>query len=184
MLLGPSTLLAKEHRQSEWHLSLILPPPKESPPLPAPTEDWVEYADNSADSSGTVTLCNAIAVLGCGNILELPRSVLFRRHGLLVRYRKHKPGRVLEHNTERWEYSEDDADREDSQGDQSPIDDYPGLKAPLENTTTFGASHGGFIPLNPRGITVRPGERSSIPPTSPLLTTPPGSAAMPYVWRP
>ena len=184
MVLGRSTLLAKEHRQSEWQRSLILPPPKEQPPLPPPTGDWVEYADISADSSGAITLCHAITEPGCGNILELPRSVFFRWHGMLVRYRKHRANGALEHDTERWEYSEDDADREDSHADQPPMNDFPGLKAPPEDTTTFGAAHGGFIPLNPRGITVRPGERSSIPPTSPLLMTPPGSAAMPYAWRP
>lgn len=187
MLLGPLTLLAKEHRQSVWQRSLILPPPKESPPLPPPSEDLVEYADNSADSSDTVTPYNAIAERGFDNILELPRTVVFPRRRLLALDRKHNANGAVEHDTRRCEYSEDDADREDSQADQPAMDGYPGLKAPPpppEDANTFGASHGGFIPLNPRGITVRPGERSPIPPTSPLLTTPPGSAAMPYVWSP
>jgi hypothetical protein len=52
-----------------------------------------------------------------------------------------------------------------------PISSYPDLKVPQEDGTSVGAPRGGFIPLNPRGITVRPGERSPIPPLfAPTMT--------------
>ena len=62
----------------------------------------------------------------------------------------------------------------------------PDLQLPSTARGPVGVTglHGGFIPVNPLGVTALPGERSPIPPTSPLLTPPPGSAAMPYVWRP
>jgi hypothetical protein len=119
-LLGPSTLFAKEHRQSEWQRSLMLPPAKEAPPPPPPTENLVEYGDNSPGSSATVTLCNATAEPRCSNILELPRSVYFPRHRLLPLYRKHQAVRSSEEDTAHCEISDNDADREDSQADQPP----------------------------------------------------------------
>jgi hypothetical protein len=57
------------------------------------------------------------------------------------------------------------------------------MQEPLTSGSSSGqAAPGGFIPLNPRGVIVRPGRGGPIPPTSPLLTPPPGSAAMPGVW--
>jgi hypothetical protein len=184
ILCGRAASSAAEHRHLEWQRSAILPPPKEAPPPPPPTENLIEYGESSRESSGTVTLCNAAAEPWCGNILELPTSVFFPRHRSLALYRQHKAVRGLEQDREHCEYSEDHARWVDSQADQPPMGYYSNLKVPPEETTPVDPARGGFIPLNPRGITVRPGERSPIPPTSPLLTTPPGSAARPYVWRP
>jgi hypothetical protein len=184
ILCGRAASSAAEHRHLEWQRSAILPPPKEAPPPPPPTENLIEYGESSRESSGTVTLCNAAAEPWCGNILELPTSVFFPRHRSLALYRQHKAVRGLEQDRGHCEYSEDDARWVDSQADQPPMGYYSNLKVPPEETTPVDPARGGFIPLNPRGITVRPGERSPIPPTSPLLTTPPGSAARPYVWRP
>jgi hypothetical protein len=184
ILCGRSASSATEHRQLEWQRSLILPPPKEASPPPPPTENLVEYGESSRDSSGSVALCKAAWEPRCGNILELPSWVFFPRHRLLALYRRHMAVRGLEQDREHCEYSEDHARWVDSQADQPPMGYYSNLKVPPEETTPVDPARGGFIPLNPRGITVRPGERSPIPPTSPLLTTPPGSAARPYVWRP
>jgi hypothetical protein len=183
LILGPLSALAKPHRASEWQRSLILPPPNEPPPPPPPGEDLLlDYADNSV-GLGETNLCNSIAQAECGNVLELPRSVFAERHRLLAVNHEYKANRHINHERPRRDYSEGDID-------EWPLEDGPpthyerDLKLPPADHAPLEHSTGGFIPLNPRGITVRPGERSPFPPTSPLLTTPPGAAAMPYVWRP
>ena len=115
-------------------------------------------------------------------VLELPRSLVFRRQRLIVANYDHLRAK---YDKRLREYTEKDANQTETQDDEPGMDYDPDVQLP-SSTPPVGvtASRGGFIPLNPRGITVLPGERSPIPPTSPLLTTPPGSAAMPYVWRP
>jgi hypothetical protein len=183
LILGPLSALAKPQRAAEWQRSLILPPPNEPPPPPPPGEDsLLDYADNSVEL-GETNLCNSIAQAECGNVLELPRSILVERHRLLAVNHEYKANRHINHERLRRKYSEEDVDEWPPE-DGPPTDYERDLKLPPPERAPLEPSTGGFIPLNPRGITVRPGERSPFPPTSPLLTTPPGAAAMPYVWRP
>jgi hypothetical protein len=183
LILGPLSALAKPHRVSESQRSLILPPPNESPPPPPPGEDLLlDYAENSA-GLGETNLCNSIAQAECSNVLELPRSIFVERHRLLAVNHECKANRRINHERSCREYSEEDIDEWPPE-DGPPTDYERDLKLPPADHAPLEHSPGGFIPLNPRGITVRPGERSPLPPTSPLLTTPPGAAAMPYVWRP
>jgi hypothetical protein len=183
LILGPLSALATSHRAAEWQRSLILPPPNELPPPPPPGEDLLlDYTDNSA-GLGETNLCNSIAQAECGNVLELPRLIFVERHRLLALNHEYKANHHINHERPRRQYSEEDVD--EWLPEDGPSTDYErDLKLPPPERAPLEPSTGGFIPLNPRGITVRPGERSPFPPTSPLLTTPPGAAAMPYVWRP
>jgi hypothetical protein len=229
LMLHPAIVLANQHRNSEHRRSdvtassledrrativpLILPPPNEPSPPPPPGEDLLRHY-SSADLVNSRPPVNLSTFNGEGEganrVLELPRSLVFRRRRLLVANYDHRPGRRARYDKRLHEYAEKDANQTGTQDDEPGMDYDPDLQLPpgtdydpevqlppgmdydphvqLPSTTRgpvgVTGSHGGFIPLNPRGITVLPGERSSIPPTSPLLTTPPGSAAMPYVWRP
>jgi hypothetical protein len=82
------------------------------------------------------------------------------------------------------DYSDDDNTRIEPSEDE-PLNDYPNVQAPSVtwDSSRIAPLRGGFVPLDPRGITVRPGDRSPIPPTSPLLTPPSGTAAMPFGGR-
>jgi hypothetical protein len=182
LILGPLTAFAKVHRASESQRSLILPPPNEPPPPPPPVELSIDY-NESAELAGT-KLCDSIPQAECGNVLELPRSIFLQRHGVLAFNREYKADDQLNHKSLRREYSEEDVDGDWLPENESPMDNEPDLTLPPADRTPLEPSTGGFIPLNPPGITVRPGESSPLPPTSPLLTTPPGSSAMPYVYRP
>ncbi|HEX4211591.1 MAG TPA: hypothetical protein VHY56_14425 [Candidatus Binataceae bacterium] len=73
------------------------------------------------------------------------------------------------------------SDDENTQLDppQNPSAQLPSLN---DDSTGNSPTPGGYVPLEPRGIVVRPGSRSPILPSSPLLMTPPGSAALPNVW--
>jgi hypothetical protein len=185
LILVPFTALAKTHRASEWQRSLILPSPNEPPPPPPPSGDLlIDDADNSARSAAPVGLWESITKVDYSNVLELPRSLFLERHRLLAVSRECNANGRLNQERRRREYSEEDVDEDWPPQDEPPTDYEAQLKPPMADRTPSDPLHGGFIPLNPRGITVRPGERSTIPPTSPLLTPPPGSAAMPYVWRP
>jgi hypothetical protein len=183
LTLGPVTAFAKVHRASESQRSLILPPPNEPPPPPPPAEDLLIDYDESAELAGT-KLCDSIAQAECGNAPQLPRSTFLQRHGVLAFNREYEADGQLNHTRLRREYSAEDVDGDWLPEDESPMDNEPDLTLPPADRTPLEPSTGGFIPLNPRGITVRPGERSPLPPSSPLLTTPPGSSAMPYVYRP
>lgn len=191
---------------------LILPPPNEPPPPPPPSENLLnDYSSvDLVNSRPPANLGKFNEDAECADrVLELPQSLVFRRQRLLVASYDHRPGRGAKYDRPRRDYSEHDANQTGTQEDEPGIDndpdvgtqeDQPGMGYEDEPgmgydpdvqlpSTTRGpvgvtGSHGGFIPLNPRGVTVLPGERSPIPPTSPLLTTPRGSAAMPYVWRP
>jgi hypothetical protein len=183
LILGPFGALAKPQRAAEWQQSLILPPPNEPPPAPPRGEDLLlDYAHSSVEL-GETNLCNSIGQAECGNVLELPRSIFVERHRLLAVNHEYKANRHINHERLRRKYSEEDVDEWPPE-DGPPSDYERDLKLPPPEPAPLEPSTGGFIPLNPRGITVRPGERSPFPPTSPLLTTPPGAAAMPYVWRP
>jgi hypothetical protein len=185
LMLVPNTALAATHRASESQRSLILPPPNEPPPPPPPSGDLlIDDADNSGRSAAPVGLSRSITEVGYGNVLELPRSRSLERHRLLALSRECNANGRLNQKRRRGEYSEDDIDEDWPPQDEPPTDYETQLKPPIADRTPSDTLHGGFLPLNPRGVTVRPGERSTIPPTSPLLTPLPGSAAMPYVWRP
>jgi hypothetical protein len=183
LTLGPLTAVAKAHREPDWQRSLILPPPNEPPPPPPPGEDLLIDYDESAELAGT-KLCDSSAQADYSNVLELPRSTFLQRHRVLAVNRQYKANGQLNHKRLRREYSEEAVDGDWPPEDESPMNNEPDLTLPPAARTPPDRSHGGFIPLNPRGITVRPGERSPFPPTSPLLTPPPGSSAMPYAWRP
>jgi hypothetical protein len=205
LMLRPAIVLANQHRNSERRRSdvtassledrrattvpLILPPPNEPPPPPPPSEDLLrDYSSvDLVDSRPPVNLSNFNGEGACADgVLELPQSLVFRRQRLLVASYDHRPGRRAKYGTLRREYSDNDANQTGTQEDEPGMDYDPDVQLSPSTRGPVGVtgSRGGFIPLNPRGITVLPGERSPIPPTSPLLTTPPGSAAMPYVWRP
>jgi hypothetical protein len=186
LVLVPFTALAKTHRVFEWQRSLILPPPNEPPPPPPPSGDLLIHdADNSARSAPRVRLWKSITEVNYyGNVLVLPRSRFLQRQRLLAVGREYNANDRLNQERRRGEYSEEDVDEDWPPQDEPPTDYETQLKPPMADGTPSDTLHGGFIPLNPRGITVRPGERITIPPTSPLLTPPPGSAAMPYVWGP
>jgi hypothetical protein len=228
LMLHPAIVLANQHRNSEHRRSdvtassledrraatvpLILPPPNEPPPPPPPSEALLrDYSSvDMVDSRPPVHLSNFNGEGECANrVLELPRSLVFRRQRLLVASYDHRPGRRAKSDKLCREYSENDVNQTGTQEDEPGMDygpnrgtqeaepgmgyeGEPGMgyepEVQLPSTTRgpvgVTGSQGGFIPLNPRGVTVLPGERSPIPPTSPLLTTPRGSAAMPYVYRP
>ena len=185
LILIPFTALATPHRVSDRQPSLILPPPNEPPPPPPPSGDLlIDDANNSGRSAAPVGLSQSITEVGYGNVLELLRSRSLKRDRLLAVSRECNANSSLNQERRHREYSEDDVDEHWPPQDEPPTDYETQLKPHIADRTPSDTLHGGFIPLNPRGITVRPGERSTIPPTSPLLTPPPGSAAMPYVWRP
>jgi hypothetical protein len=171
------------HREAEEQHSLILPPPNEPPPPPPPADaSSVDY--NESPESAETNVCNSSAEADCGNVLELPRPLFLQRRRLPAVNREYNANGQLNNNRLRPEYSEEDVD-ENWQPEDEPKSEYePNPKRPPADRAPLQRSTGGFIPLNPRGITVRPGERSPLPPTSPVLTTPPGSSAMPYVYRP
>jgi hypothetical protein len=77
-------------------------------------------------------------------------------------------------------------DRSQDENNQlEPPQNYdPRVQAPSLNDdpTSMSPPQGGYVPVDPRGIVIRPGSRSPILPSSPLLMAPPGSAAMPNVW--
>jgi hypothetical protein len=183
LTLGPLTAIAKAHREPDWQRSLILPPPNEPPPPPPPGEDLLIDYDESAELAGT-KLCDSSAQADYGNVLELPRSIYLQRHRVLAVNREYKADGQLNHKRLRREYSEEDVDENWPPEDESPMDNEPDPTLHPADHTPLKPLTGGFIPLNPRGITVRPGERSPFPPTSPLLTPPLGSSARPYAWRP
>jgi hypothetical protein len=179
LILGPLSALAKWPGDAT-----ILPPPNEPPPPPPPGGDLLlDYANNSA-RLGETNLCNSIAQAECSNVLELPRSIFVERRRLLAVNHEYKATHHIDHERPRPSYSDDDVAGEWPPEDEPPTDYERDLKLPSPERAPLEPSTGGFIPLNPRGIAVRPGERSPFPPTSPLLAIPPGAAAMPYVWRP
>jgi hypothetical protein len=206
LMLRPSAVLAKAHRKSEgWRsdaaaishgghgtaiLPVILPPPDEPPPPPPPSEDLrSEYSsDESAGDFGrSVNLRGFNAEAGCAErVLDLPQLLAFHDHVVATAHPKHQASPFDDYDELRpRDYSDDDNTRIEPSEDELLKDYDPNVQAPSAtwDSSRIAPLRGGFVPLDPHGITVRPGDRSPIPPTSPLLTPPPGTAAMPFGGR-
>ena len=205
LMLRPSAVLARAHRKSlawgsdavansrEGHgaatFPLISPPPDEPPPVPPPSADLLmEYSSDEADDFGRlVNLRGFNAEAGCAErVLYLPQLLTFRDHAVPTAHRKRGASPLDDYDELRpRDYSEDDNAPIEPPEDGLPKDYDPEVQAPSSrDSLSVTAPRGGFIPVDPREIRVRPGDRSPIPITSPLLTPPPGTAAMPDGWRP
>jgi hypothetical protein len=205
LMLRPSAVLAKALRKSEgWRSDaaassnegrgaaispVILPPPDEPPPLPPPSEELLsEYSsDKSGDSRHSVNLHGFNAEAGCAQrVLDLPQLLAFHDQVVPIAQREYQASPFDDYDELRARDYSDDDNTPIEPSDDEPREDYdPNVQAPSASRdfSRMAPPSGGFIPLDPRGITVRPGDRSPIPPTSPLLTPPSGTAAMPDGWR-
>ena len=206
LMLRPSAVLAKAHRKQDgWRSDaaassneghgaaispVILPPPDEPPPPPPPSEDLLsEYSSNKSaeDFRRSVNLHGFNAEAGCAQrVLDLPQLLAFHDQVVPTAHSKHQASPFDDYDELRPRDYSDDDNTPIEPSDDEPREDYdPNVQAPSASRdfSHMAPPSGGFIPLDPRGITVRPGDRSPIPPTSPLLTPPSGTAAMPDGWR-
>jgi len=205
LMLRPLAAPARAHRKSEgWRsdaaansreghgastFPVISPPPDEPPPAPPPSADLLmEYSSDEADDFGRlVNLHDFNTEAGCAErVLYLPQLLTFRDHAVPTAHRKRGASPLDDYDELRpRDYSEDDNAPIEPPDDGLRKDYDPDVQAPSSrDSLSVTAPRGGFIPVDPREIRVRPGDRSPIPITSPLLTPPPGTAAMPNGWRP
>jgi hypothetical protein len=191
LLILPSSAVAGVHHKfvssvsalSDADSTYLRPPPNEPPPPPPPGEALLSDRSSSksvGDAEGARNLHQFNAEgARAEQVLSLPQ-VIHVRTGLVQTAKREDRANRFDNCDE---LQPGDYFEYDDSTIEAPESRDPEIQAPSTSGAYSGnAAPGGFIPLNPRGVIVRPGAGGPIPPTSPLLTPPPGSAAMPGVW--